>query len=828
MSNRILIVEDEGIVALHLKRQLEKLGYTVADIAASGSAALEKIGKTDPELVLMDIHIDGPMDGIETASRISDRPVIYLTAFSEEATLNRARETSPFGYLLKPFSERELHATIQMALERHRVDLALRASQERLNLAMNAAGMGLWEVDIATRALMLSHEAGQVFGPEYKAQPRSLDELSSVLDPRDWPAVEAAFTRLAAEGGQMELEFRTAAAYGGRWLKAQGRTFEPASGMGDRKRIVGVVRDITERRCTEHKLRQAATVFGVMQDGIAILDLDFTVTTVNENCSVITGYRAADLTERPFFKLPTSRNLPEYEVRAALKQDGHWRAEVETRRKNGEPMRTIVHIAAVTDSAGALTHYVAVLSDMTSVRRVEAELAHLAHYDSLTGLPNRLLAMDRLEQSLRRARREKARMGVLFVDLDRFKAINDTLGHAAGDELLALAAHRMKGAVRKSDTVARLGGDEFMIILDEIHEPVDAAQVAQKLLEALSPAFMLSGHEAFISASIGISLYPGNGGDAETLISAADTAMYSAKQAGRNRYAFFTGEMTASTLVSIRQEHELRQALREGEFRLHYQPQLCMKTGTVNGLEALLRWQHPERGLLGAGDIIPAAERLGLIADIGDWVIGEACRQIALWKAEGLGDIRVAVNVSAAQLRDGRVVDCVRAALTATGIRASLLEVEVTESLLQDEETCSSTLTALAALGTTIALDDFGTGYSCLKSLLDLPIHRVKIDRSFTSGLPSNPKVCAVVGTIITMSHQLGMYVLAEGVETQEQETFLRANGCEESQGFLYARPMPPPEAAAYVTAASKSRKSARRRTLTPSAAGKARPRQKV
>jgi diguanylate cyclase (GGDEF)-like protein/PAS domain S-box-containing protein len=823
MTARVLIVEDESIVALHLKLQLEKLGYTVTAVADNGALALERMGREPAELVLMDININGPMDGVETARRIKDVPVIYLTAFSEEATLARARTTRPFGFLIKPFSERELHATIQMALKRHEVELALRASQERLGLALSAAELGLWEIDVTGRHMLYSTEARALFEGEDGPVIRALDEFALLVDERDRPGVTGAIRRLLASGGQTEIEFRTARLENGapRWLKARGRAFPPASGMGSSPRIVGVVQDVTARRANEERLRQTATAFGVMQDAIAMLDPSFTVTTVNENCARLTGYGTGDFVARSFFRLPLAAALPEGEIRAALAEEGHWRAEVETMRRSGEIMRTLMHIAAVADDDDTVTHYVAVLSDMTSVRRAEAELAHLAHYDALTGLPNRLLAIDRLSQSLRRVRREKERLGVLFIDLDRFKPVNDMLGHSVGDALLAETARRVKGVVRKSDTVARLGGDEFIVVLDEMDEPVDAAQVAQKLLETLSLPFTIAGNELFLSASIGISLYPGNGGDAQALVSAADTAMYSAKQAGRNRYAFYAAEMTASTLVTINQERELRQALRQGELRLFYQPQICLRSGRVNGVEALIRWQHPRRGLLGAGDVVPAAEKLGIIADIGDWVIEEACRQIAAWRRDGIGDVRIAVNVSAAQLQDGRVIDCVKGALDATCIDPALLELEVTESMVQDEEACFATLTALAALGTTLALDDFGTGYSCLKSLLRLPIHRVKLDRTFTSGLPADPRVCAIASTIIAMSHQLGMYVLAEGVETPEQEAYLRSLDCEESQGFLHARPMPVAEAAACIARAGLNDGRGR---LTPSGDGTTKP----
>ncbi|MEW6635419.1 MAG: EAL domain-containing protein [Actinomycetota bacterium] len=429
-------------------------------------------------------------------------------------------------------------------------------------------------------------------------------------------------------------------------------------------------------------------------------------------------------------------------------------------------------------------------------KRAEQRMAYLAQYDHLTGLANRALFQDRLEQALARAGRSSGRVALMFVDLDRFKVINDTFGHMGGDELLREVAARIRGRLRESDTVARLGGDEFAIILENLAEAHDAAQVARDLLEIISEPVSVGGHEVSMTASIGIAVHPPSG--LEDILMDADTAMYRAKERGRNHYEFYTEEMNVRAFERLTLENGLRQAQRRGEFLLHYQPQVDLRTGYVVGVEALLRWQHPQMGLVPPGRFIPLLEETGMISDVGRWVIEAACRQAKVWSEQGLPALRVAVNLSARQFgRHQDLPGLVAGALAKTGLEPALLELEVTESLLmEDIEATSRLLRELKhhVEGVRVSIDDFGTGYSSLYYLKSLPIDVLKIDRSFVRDVPVDPDDAAITAAVIGLAHNLRLEVVAEGVETAEQLSFLRERDCDLAQGYHLSAPLPAEE----------------------------------
>jgi diguanylate cyclase (GGDEF)-like protein/PAS domain S-box-containing protein len=793
-TTRIMLVEDERIIALHLRQQLSNLGYEVVGVVASGEQALERVHELKPDVVLMDIHIEGELDGIETAARLPEHlqiPVVYLTAYAEDATLARARATKPYGYLLKPFSERELHATIQMVLERRAAELALRESEERLRLALDAAEMGSWELDTSTHRLLRVGRADRIFGFTPEVFSGTSEAFLDQVHEDDRALVSGAFNRLLEENALCQVEFRSVRPGGSvRWLKVQGKMF-PARASGA-KRIVGVVQDVTERREAEERLRQAATVLEATTDGILILDEQLRVLTANHGYCAVTGYSEQELLgSRPH--LLSSEALPADTFRAfsqALAKRGQWRSEIHGQRKSGEEFPVLANVVAVAGERERLTHYVAVFTDMTAVRSAEDELQRLAHYDPVTELPNRLLAVDRLEQALERAVRRGGRVALLFVDLDHFKRINDTLGHDVGDELLRAVAQRMRACVRAEDTVARFGGDEFLVVLEEVERSEHVGRIAGKLLYAIGQPISLAGTEVAISGTIGISFYPDDGSSREDLIRAADTAMYAAKEMGRQSYSFHTAEMSTNAKRHMALDQDLRRGVQRGELILHYQPQISMLTGEIIGVEALIRWQHAAKGLLGADEVVPVAEKSGLILEMGAWTLREALRQAKQWQALGLPPLRIAVNVSALQVQRGRLLHGVTQALEAAGFPADRLEIEITESTLQSEPDCLVVLQALKRLGVTLAIDDFGTGYSCLSSLKTLPIDRLKIGRIFVRDVPYDHNDVAIVEAIIAMAHKLDLGVVAEGVETAAQEEFLRARGCNAAQGFFYARPM--------------------------------------
>ncbi len=458
-----------------------------------------------------------------------------------------------------------------------------------------------------------------------------------------------------------------------------------------------------------------------------------------------------------------------------------------------------MRVYVVRDGSGRDVRRAGVIQDVTERKAQEARIEHLAYHDSLTGLPNRAMLMDRLGQALGQAQRLDQQVAVLFIDLDRFKIVNDSLGHDVGDQLLQGIARRLRATLRDNDTVARVGGDEFQVVVCNVAGATDAARIAEKLMRTLGEPFVLEGQELHVTASLGVSLFPRDGGSGELLLKYADIALYEAKGEGRNAYRFFSPEMNAQAHGRLRLENDLRRAVERRELELHYQPQLDLATGEVCAVEALVRWRHPVRGLVLPNAFIPMAEETGLVLGIGEWVLNEACRQVAQWQRDGLADnlspLRVAVNISARQLQRPGLDGAVRRALAASGLAACCLELEITESsVMLDPLHAQSVLQSLRELGVQLSIDDFGTGYSSLAYLKRLPLDRLKIDRSFIGGIPTDSDDAAIVETIIVMTHKLGLRVIAEGVETLEQRLQLVRQGCDEMQGFLLAHPVPAAE----------------------------------
>jgi diguanylate cyclase (GGDEF)-like protein/PAS domain S-box-containing protein len=458
---------------------------------------------------------------------------------------------------------------------------------------------------------------------------------------------------------------------------------------------------------------------------------------------------------------------------------------------DGGVRHVLARVYVVRDGAGRFVRRAGVVQDVTESKEQAARIERLAYHDALTGLPNRALLTDRLLNALAHAQRRQRQVAVIFIDLDRFKLVNDSLGHAAGDALLREVARRLRGALREDDTVARVGGDEFQVVLDEVDGATAAAHVAEKLMHVLAVPFVIEGQELHVTASLGLSLYPRDGTSSELLLKYADTALYEAKGEGRNAYRFFSPEMNAHAHGRLRLENDLRRAIERRELELHYQPQLDLASGAVCAVEALLRWNHPRKGLVAPNAFIPLAEETGLIVPVGEWVLMEACRQVAQWQREGVGPLRVAVNISARQLLRPGLDGVVRHALAESGLPPHCLELEITESsVMHDPQHAQGVLQSLRELGVLLSIDDFGTGYSSLAYLKRLPLDRLKIDRSFIGGIPQDGDDAAIVETIIVMTHKLGLRVIAEGVETREQRAQLLAQNCDEVQGFLWAKPV--------------------------------------
>jgi len=441
---------------------------------------------------------------------------------------------------------------------------------------------------------------------------------------------------------------------------------------------------------------------------------------------------------------------------------------------------------------GSINGIQGIFWDITARKSAEEQIEYLAHHDPLTDLPNRVLLRDRFLQAQGQAARSDARVAILFLDLDHFKLVNDTLGHPIGDRLLQAVAERLRRGVRETDTISRQGGDEFVIVLPELADPESAGSIAGKLMEQMHEPVRVNGHRLNVTFSLGIALYPDDGEDFDTLMKKADTAMYSAKEAGRNTLRFFTAAMNVEAAARLKLQNRLQRALEKEELVLYYQPQFDLASGRILGAEALLRWRDPERGLVPPGEFIPVAEDTGLIGPIGEWVIGEACRELRRWHEAGATDLTMAVNLSPVQFRRSRLVEIAARALQENRLPAECLEFELTESLLiREDAAILETLTALKGLGVKLSIDDFGTGYSSLAYLKRFNVDKLKIDQSFIRELCSNPDDEAIVSAVITMARQLRLRTVAEGVENAEQATMLRRFDCDEVQGFLFGRPMP-------------------------------------
>ena len=521
---------------------------------------------------------------------------------------------------------------------------------------------------------------------------------------------------------------------------------------------------------------------------------DYCIEYVNPAFERITGYSAAEAIGRNCKFLQGGDHAQEglNEIRSALREQRSGNAVLRNYRKDGTPFWNHLYIAPVTDALGKVTHFVASQYDITETRNYQEALRHLATHDSLTGLPNRALLLDRLRQATAVAQRHGSQVWVVFLDLDRFKVFNDSLGHLAGDIFLKNIADRLSGVLRQTDTVARLGSDEFVLSLSEQPGTQLNFLLLDRIVHAVTESMQFGQKEYFLTCSMGVATYPDDGADADLLIERADMAMFQAKERGRNNYQFYTADMNARVLERLRIDIALRTALEHGEFHLHYQPQLDIESGQVVGMEALLRWQHPDMGMVYPDRFIPVAEETGMIVPIGAWVLRTACRQIRALHEAGFPAMRVAVNLSARQFGHSDLVSSIEAALAEAGIAPRFLEIELTESLvMKDVEQAVDILKDLKRLGVTLSIDDFGTGYSSLAYLKRFPIDILKIDRSFVSDITSDPDDAAIVACIISLAHNLRLQVIAEGVETREQLGYLRQEGCDQMQGYYFSKPVP-------------------------------------
>jgi diguanylate cyclase (GGDEF)-like protein/PAS domain S-box-containing protein len=546
------------------------------------------------------------------------------------------------------------------------------------------------------------------------------------------------------------------------------------------------------QRRAEGELRLYGTVFTHATEGMVITDASSRIVAVNPAFCAITGYAPEEVIGKTPALLNSGRQGEDFyrNMWQSLIQIGQWQGEIWNRRKDGGIYPEWLSIAAVPDEPGESGHFIGVFTDISERKQSEARIHHLAHHDALTGLPNRLLLEDRIEQGMLKSKRMHRQMGIIFIDLDRFKNINDTLGHAVGDELLIQAAQRGLNALRETDTLCRQGGDEFVVVLPELEGGQDAAHICSKLLSAFCQPYLLAGHELTVSGSAGIALYPEDGESASELLRKADAAMYRAKEEGRNTFCFFSPEISTATLGDLLLENDLFGALDRQELLMYYQPKVDAGSGEVVGAEALIRWQHHERGLVSPEQFIRLAEENGLINAIGEWAIRNVCAQQRAWLDAGLLVVPVAVNISALQFAQQDLPNMLAHVLADYGLPPQLIELELTESLLmRNSARAALVLDRLRKMHVQVALDDFGTGYSSLSYLRQFPLHALKIDRSFVSQIDENGEPVRLASAIIAMAHELDLVVIAEGVENEVQANYLAGHGCDHFQGYFYGRP---------------------------------------
>ena len=820
----ILVIEDDpGIAALETEL-LEDMGCDVVS-ARSGKMALERLAVSTPTLMLMDFSLPD-MNGIDVLERSAElglkpTPFIVATGAGDEHLAVDLMRRGALNYLVKDhrFLDR-LPSAVQRALAELDLAQRLAAAESRLRLAarvLNGTAEGVYvtnaqhliiEVNPAFEHLT-GYARSEAMGkhPVWLVSPRLDTEqvMGRVVD---------GLNQSGRWQGEIQLQ-RKSGEHFFAWFhisQIEGEAGEPPS-------YVTLFSDISQRKQTEAELRVAAIAFEA-QEGMFITDAQRTILRVNRAFTLITGYSAEEVVGKTPRLLSSGRHPPEFftAIQDSLTETKSWQGEIWNRRKSGEIYPEWLTIAAVLDEQNQVVNYVATLNDITFRKQAEDEIRHLAFYDPLTQLPNRRLMIDRLRHALAVAEREGRHGALMLLDLDNFKALNDTHGHDAGDQLLIEVAKRLEGCVRAGDSVARLGGDEFVVLLEGLNETQDAVSqaesVAKKILTRLSQPYAIEVVEISTSeksralrqhqctSSIGITLFDSVAVAAEELLKRADTAMYEAKAAGRDTLRFF--DLGMQTLVSARAsiESELRQAIVDQQFLLYFQPQVDA-LGRVLGAEALLRWQHPTKGLVSPVEFIHIAEETGLILPIGLWVFQQACLRLAQWATvPEFAQLTLAVNISARQFSAPHLVGELVSVLEGSGVSAERLKLELTESMLfKNADDVIEKMKALRRYGVRFALDDFGTGFSSLSYLKALPLDQLKIDQSFVRDVMSDPNDAAIAQTVIALANALGLSVIAEGVETDAQRVFLSTAGCQHYQGYLFSRPVPVEDFEAYARA---------------------------
>ena len=806
MNHKILVVEDEAVVAMDICNQLEDFGYEVVASAYSGAQAINEANQRRPNLVMMDIVLDGEMDGITAAQTIITNlniPVIFMTAYSDSSTLNRAKAVGAYSYLIKPFRPDELRACIEVALHKHLLERKLKESEQWFAKTLRCISDGLIATDAEGKIRFMNPVAVALTACDFSdAQGKTIDEIMTLVAkstrlPVENPVKSALRTLSVSSMEQQTL-----------LLTHSGEETPIDDGaapiMDDDGTVLGAVlvfRDISERCRIESQLQESEERFHSSFDqaaiGMALVAVDGRFLQVNSALSNIFGYCEEELLGMNVLDLAHDADehakVLKYHFRQLLSDDAppSFHEELKCRHKSSDKqVWTLISGSLVRNSAGIPQYFIIQIQDISDWKYAEQKLIFIANHDPLTGLINRQQFHNRFSEALISARRHHTKLALIFLDLDRFKLINDTLGHRIGDLLLEAVSERLKSSIRSNDALGRLGGDEFVMMLTDIENIDDVARIAQKTINLLAQPFSIEGNDIIITASVGISIFPDDGDNSHTLLMNADSAMYLAKETGKNNYQFYTQAMTERSVERMIIERGLRDAIKNDELKLHFQPKVDAQSGISSSVEALVRWQHPEWGLVAPYRFITVAEETGLIVPIGAWVLRAACLQAKAWQENDGQFHQVAVNVSARQFMEIDLFEMIKKTLEETGLRPSALELEITESaVMQEPERTLNVLKLLFDLGVKISIDDFGTGYSSLTYLRQFPVHSVKIDRSFVQDIPEDQGSMTLVRAIIALAHELNLEVTAEGVETKEQLAFLREQDCDILQGYLFSKP---------------------------------------
>ncbi|MBF0133482.1 MAG: EAL domain-containing protein [Magnetococcales bacterium] len=831
---KVLVIDDEPDVHQLTRMVLRSLRFDGREIEVmsgySGKDACAIMAQnTDIAVLLLDVVMETDQAGLQVVRAIREElkngfvRIILRTGQAGQAPepevisqydINDYREKTEL-------TSQKLITSVTTALRAYRdlrtiENLASNLKKEReiLKRAQGIAHLGNWEWECGHGDVYFSDEMLAIIGLPPSTNHTDITVFFDCIHPEDRQRVEHAIFDLNVAGERSDLECRVVRSAGD--VRIVHMVCESHSqGSNACSRVLGTVHDITDTREVENRLKIAHTVFGgameevdeqlriatkVLEnaiEGVIITDDKGIIQSVNPAFTRITGHEAVEVTGNPLKSLLGRHQEPEFneQVWQSLLERGMWRGEILDRKKNGEAYPQWETITVIRDRAGNVTNFISIFHDLTEIRASQRELHFKTYHDTLTGLPNRDLFADRLAQAVVNAHRNEGKVLVIFLGLDHFKKINNSLGHQLGDQLLRNVASRLRTFIREGDTLSRLAGDSFGFIMREIHNAKDAVLVARKINNALAEPFAIEEHELFLTASTGITLFPEDGTDAASLIKNADMALNRAKLTGRDTCTFYKASMGEQANRRLKMEKDLRQGLDREEFILFYQPKVSLATGHVVGMEALVRWHQPDMGMVSPGEFIPIAEETGLILPLGEWILKTACRQNRIWRESGFDRLRMAVNLSVRQFRQRDLFERVRRILENSGLPPQLLELEITESMVMDNvESVIVTMTRLRSLGLLIAVDDFGTGYSSLSYLKRFPLHTLKIDQSFVRDLTFDSDDAAIVNAIIAMAQSLKLNVVAEGVETEDQLSFLRLHGCDEMQGYYFSKPLPAEE----------------------------------